>query len=184
MPCQSCWITQISAKHWVVYDPREFTWEFPRFRHAGVAFRLACTQQTRRSMHASIFSHTQSIMRAGSLDYASSGERNDRAETRKYEDFTDHFQQFWNSCGRKRVKRVTIPVPILVVHRNKEVEIRRALAPVASSLNGVLPPLLQCLQSLDALLWVSALLLCEQFRIATNSISSLRFTSPKIFRCP
>ena len=53
----------------VTGDPRELTYELNRFRRDSGAIRLACTQQTRCGMHASIFLHTQMITRAGSLVY-------------------------------------------------------------------------------------------------------------------
>ena len=72
-----------SYAHRVKFDPREFTYEFTRFRSIARMFWLAFTQQTRCGMHASIFLHTQDI----------SG-------------LTDHFQQFWNGRWCKRVKHI------------------------------------------------------------------------------
>ena len=54
---------------WVTGDPRELTSELTRFRRVAGASPLACTQQTHCGMRASIFSHTRTTMRAGSLVY-------------------------------------------------------------------------------------------------------------------
>ena len=62
-------------------------------------------QQTHCGMHASIFSHIWTTRGAGSLVYV-------RVESGRFlagEDIcgaTDHFQRFWNGCGRKRDKQL------------------------------------------------------------------------------
>ena len=84
----------------------------PKRIHLGIplisprrgAFELACIQQTvtHCGMHASIFSHTWTTRGAGSLVYVRVGSGRFLAG----EDIcgaTDHFQRFWNDCGRKRV---------------------------------------------------------------------------------
>ena len=54
--------------------------ELTRFRRVAGGSHLACTQQTHCGMHASIFSHTQTTTRAGSLGHArvESGRWNNR----------------------------------------------------------------------------------------------------------
>ena len=72
---------------------RELTFELTRFRRVAGAARLACTQQTHCGMHASIFSHTQTTTRAGSLVYAQVESGRDAAREEICGP-TDYFQQF------------------------------------------------------------------------------------------
>ena len=73
-----------------------------KFRRAVGATRLACTQQTRRGMHTSIFSHTQMTTRAGGLDHVRVESGRDRAR-KMQTDSTNNFQQFLNGCRSQRV---------------------------------------------------------------------------------
>ena len=85
-----------------VFVPRELTFELTRFRRVAGSARLACTQQTDCGMHASIFSHTRTTTRAGSLVYVRVESGRDRAREENMQTYRS-FQQFWNGYGRQRV---------------------------------------------------------------------------------
>ena len=80
---------------WDENVPQEFTYELTRFRHIAGAFQLACTQQTHCSIHPLSLVYVQ----------VESGRVRAREEI---SGSTDHFQQFWNGYGRKKLKCLMI----------------------------------------------------------------------------